>query len=227
MNKPICRAPCYAANRPERSHPPGARRPGRRAHAAHHSPARHSLEEHAQRLSVQAPGRHTARGDAIVTGELFLRMIAPLEERGIYTLQQARKAAQQTYLARPADQDRKKDNAMPAKILVADDDVMLQRLISNTLKLEHHEIIQAANGQQALETIRGESPDPIILDVMMPIINGFDVCIALRKDAATATLPVIMLSGLGQVQEKIMGLKAGADEYLTKPIDPRGLFDTC
>jgi len=60
------------------------------------------LEEHAQRLSVQAPGRHTARGDAIVTGELFLRMIAPLEERGIYTLQQARKAAQQTYLARLA-----------------------------------------------------------------------------------------------------------------------------
>jgi DNA-binding response OmpR family regulator len=113
---------------------------------------------------------------------------------------------------------------MPAKILVADDDVMLQRLISNTLKLEHHEIIQVANGQQALEMIRAESPDLVILDVMMPILNGFDVCIALRKDAATATLPVIMLSGLGQVQEKIMGLKAGADEYLTKPIDPRELL---
>jgi DNA-binding response OmpR family regulator len=113
---------------------------------------------------------------------------------------------------------------MPAKILVADDDLMLQRLISNTLRLEHHEIIVAGNGQQALEMARTEKPDLVILDVMMPGLNGFDVCIALRKDPVTATLPVIMLSGLGQVQEKIMGLKAGADEYLTKPIDPRELL---
>lgn len=113
---------------------------------------------------------------------------------------------------------------MPAKILVADDDVMLQRLISNTLKLEHHEIIVATNGPQALEMARTENPDLMILDVMMPGLNGFDVCAALRKDPATMTLPVIMLSGLGQVQEKIMGLKAGADEYLTKPIDPRELL---
>jgi CheY-like chemotaxis protein/MinD-like ATPase involved in chromosome partitioning or flagellar assembly len=113
---------------------------------------------------------------------------------------------------------------MPAKILVADDDLMLQRLISNTLRLEHHEIIVADNGQQTLEMARTEKPDLVILDVMMPGLNGFDVCIALRKDPVTATLPVIMLSGLGQVQEKIMGLKAGADEYLTKPIDPRELL---
>jgi CheY-like chemotaxis protein/MinD-like ATPase involved in chromosome partitioning or flagellar assembly len=113
---------------------------------------------------------------------------------------------------------------MPARILVADDDIMLQRLISNTLKLEHHEIIVADNGQQALEKARTEKPDLVILDVMMPGLNGFDVCTALRKDHATTTLPVIMLSGLGQVQEKIMGLKAGADEYLTKPIDPRELL---
>jgi DNA-binding response OmpR family regulator len=113
---------------------------------------------------------------------------------------------------------------MPARILVADDDAMLQRLISNTLKLEHYEIIVADNGQQALEMARTEKPDLVILDVMMPGLNGFDVCIALRKDPATTTLPVIMLSGLGQVQEKITGLKAGADEYLTKPIDPRELL---
>lgn len=113
---------------------------------------------------------------------------------------------------------------MPAKILVADDDIMLQRLISNTLKLEHHEIIVADNGSKALEMARTEKPDLVILDVMMPGLNGFDVCTALRKDPATTTLPVIMLSGLGQVQEKIMGLKAGADEYLTKPIDPRELL---
>ena len=113
---------------------------------------------------------------------------------------------------------------MPAKILLADDDPMLQKLIANTLKLEHHEVIVAVNGQEALDLIRSEKPDLVILDIMMPVINGFDVCTELRRHPETETLPVIMLSGLGQVQEKIMGLRAGADEYLTKPIDPRELL---
>lgn len=113
---------------------------------------------------------------------------------------------------------------MPAKILVADDDTALQRLISSALKLEQHEVVQAEDGQQALDLIRSEKPDLVILDVMMPIINGFDVCVALRSDPATALLPVIMLSGLAQVQEKITGLRAGADEYLTKPVDLRELL---
>jgi len=113
---------------------------------------------------------------------------------------------------------------MPAKILLADDDPMLQKLIANTLKLEHHEVVIAVNGQQALDLIRSEKPDLVILDIMMPVMNGFDVCAELRRHPETETLPVIMLSGLGQVQEKIMGLRAGADEYLTKPIDPRELL---
>ncbi|MCS6825377.1 MAG: response regulator [Caldilinea sp.] len=113
---------------------------------------------------------------------------------------------------------------MPAKILLADDDPMLQKLIANTLKLEHHDVIVAVNGQEALDLIRSEKPDLVILDIMMPLINGFDVCAELRRHPETETLPVIMLSGLGQVQEKIMGLRAGADEYLTKPIDPRELL---
>lgn len=113
---------------------------------------------------------------------------------------------------------------MSAKILVADDDPMLQRLIMNTLKLERYEVVIASDGQQALELARSEKPDLIILDVMMPIKNGFEVCADLRKIPETAALPVIILSGLGQVQEKIAGLKAGADEYVTKPIDPRELL---
>jgi len=113
---------------------------------------------------------------------------------------------------------------MAAKILVADDDPMLQRLIMNTLKLEQYEVVIASDGQQALERARSEKPDLIILDVMMPVKNGFEVCAELRKMPETAALPVIILSGLGQVQEKIAGLKAGADEYVTKPIDPRELL---
>ena len=113
---------------------------------------------------------------------------------------------------------------MAAKILVADDDPMLQRLIMNTLKLEQYEVVIASDGQQALELARSEKPDLIILDVMMPIKNGFEVCAELRRTPETAALPVIILSGLGQVQEKIAGLKAGADEYVTKPVDPRELL---
>lgn len=113
---------------------------------------------------------------------------------------------------------------MAAKILVADDDPMLQRLIMNTLKLEQYEVVIASDGQQALERARSEKPDLIILDVMMPIKNGFEVCAELRKMPETAALPVIILSGLGQVQEKIAGLKSGADEYVTKPVDPRELL---
>lgn len=113
---------------------------------------------------------------------------------------------------------------MAAKILVADDDPMLQRLIMNTLKLEQYEVVIASDGAQALQLARSEKPDLIILDVMMPVKNGFEVCADLRKMPETATLPVIILSGLGQVQEKITGLKAGADEYVTKPIDPRELL---
>lgn len=113
---------------------------------------------------------------------------------------------------------------MTARILVADDDPMLQRLISNTLKVGQYEVILAGDGQQALDLARTEKPDLIVLDVMMPLMNGFEVCAALRKMPETATLPVIILSGLGQVQEKITGLKAGADEYVTKPIDPRELL---
>ena len=113
---------------------------------------------------------------------------------------------------------------MTAKILVADDDPMLQRLIMNTLKLEQYDVVIASDGEQALQLARSEKPDLIILDVMMPMKNGFEVCADLRKIPETATLPVIILSGLGQVQEKIAGLKAGADEYVTKPIDPRELL---
>ncbi|MBW7884912.1 MAG: response regulator [Caldilineaceae bacterium] len=112
---------------------------------------------------------------------------------------------------------------MPARILVADDDTTLQRLVLHTLKNEGHEVIVVGDGQQALDKIESDKPDLVILDVMMPVLNGFEVCAHLRENPATMTLPVIMLSGLGQVQEKVTGLKAGADEYLTKPIDPREL----
>ena len=112
---------------------------------------------------------------------------------------------------------------MPARILVADDDPVLQRLLLHTLKLEGYDVVTASDGNQTLEAVTRDRPDLVILDVMMPGYNGFELCQMLRQRPDTLTLPIIMLSGLSDVQEKVSGLRAGADEYLTKPIDLREL----
>jgi DNA-binding response OmpR family regulator len=112
---------------------------------------------------------------------------------------------------------------MTARILVADDDSVLQRLLLHTLKLEGYEVLLANDGNAAWELATRERPDLVVLDVMMPGINGFELCQMLRQRPEMVTMPIIMLSGLSDVQEKVRGLKAGADEYLTKPIDLREL----
>jgi DNA-binding response OmpR family regulator len=112
---------------------------------------------------------------------------------------------------------------MTARILVADDDSVLQRLLLHTLKLEGYEVLLANDGNTAWELVNRERPDLVVLDVMMPGINGFELCQMLRQRPEMVTLPIIMLSGLSDVQEKVRGLRAGADEYLTKPIDLREL----
>jgi DNA-binding response OmpR family regulator len=112
---------------------------------------------------------------------------------------------------------------MTARILIADDDPILQRLLLHTLKLEGYDVLTARDGNEALEMVNRDRPDLVILDVMMPGLNGFELCQVLRQRPDTVTLPIIMLSGLSDVQEKVSGLRAGADEYLTKPIDLREL----
>ncbi len=112
---------------------------------------------------------------------------------------------------------------MAARILVADDDATLQKLLFHSLQMEGYDVIAANDGEEALVMVEREQPDLVILDVMMPKLNGFDVCRALRSKPETATLPVIMLSGLSDVEEKVTGLHSGADEYVTKPIDFREL----
>ena len=112
---------------------------------------------------------------------------------------------------------------MAPRILIADDDQVLQRLLLHTLKMEGYDVVTAHDGNEALALIGRDRPDLVILDVMMPGLNGFELCQALRSRPETLTLPIIMLSGLSDVQEKVSGLRAGADEYLTKPIDLREL----
>lgn len=110
---------------------------------------------------------------------------------------------------------------MSEKILIVDDDPELLRLIAFPLHRAGYETVGATDGAQALEKVRAERPDLMILDIMLPGLNGIDVCKRLRGHPDTATLPIIMLSALTSVDDKIKGLEAGADEYLTKPISPK------
>ena len=106
---------------------------------------------------------------------------------------------------------------MPAKkttILAADDDPQLLRLITRNLQLEGYDVLAASDGQQALELIENNSPDLVLLDVMMPRMDGFTVCYRVRE---FSSVPIIIITARGQDQDKVRGLDLGADDYLTKP----------
>ncbi len=106
---------------------------------------------------------------------------------------------------------------MPAKkttVLTADDDPQLLRLMTRNLQLEGYEVLAASDGQQALEQIEVKVPDLVLLDVMMPKMDGFTVCHKVRE---FSSVPIIIVTARGQDQDKIRGLDLGADDYLTKP----------
>jgi DNA-binding response OmpR family regulator len=106
---------------------------------------------------------------------------------------------------------------MPAKkttILTADDDPQLLRLVMRNLQLEGYDVITASDGQQALELVEAQAPDLVLLDVMMPKMDGFTVCQHVREFSA---VPIIIITARGQDQDKVRGLDLGADDYLTKP----------
>jgi len=113
---------------------------------------------------------------------------------------------------------------MPEKILVVDDDLDTLRLVGLMLQRQGYEIVAASNGHQALLMAHSEQPDLILLDVMMPDLDGVEVTRRLRADDATRQVPIIMFTAKSQVDDKIQGFEAGADDYLTKPTQPRELF---
>ncbi len=112
---------------------------------------------------------------------------------------------------------------MPAKILIADDEALMRMLIAQTLEdLEERgvELLTATNGEEALQVVRAEQPQLVFLDVMMPKMNGFEVCEAIKSDAQTAGTWVVLLTAKGQDADHQRGKQAGADVYMTKPFDP-------
>lgn len=112
---------------------------------------------------------------------------------------------------------------MPEKILIVDDDVQTLRLVGLMLERQGYKIIAANNGVQALRTALAERPDIIILDVMMPDMDGYEVTRRLRKSPETANTPILMFTARSQVEDKVTGYEAGVDDYLTKPIHPAEL----
>jgi two-component system cell cycle response regulator len=113
---------------------------------------------------------------------------------------------------------------MSARILVVDDIEANVRLLQAKLSAEYYEVLTAADGPTALAMAASEKPDIVLLDVMMPGMDGFSVCRQLKDDAETRHLPVVLLTALDGRADRVAGLEAGADEFLTKPIDDVMLF---
>ncbi len=106
------------------------------------------------------------------------------------------------------------------KILIVDDEPALRLILTTRLSLAGYQVVAAADGEEALEVYAKEDPDLIVLDVMMPKMDGYGVCQALRQES---NVPIIMLTALGDVGDRITGLQLGADDYLAKPFSPKEL----
>ena len=106
------------------------------------------------------------------------------------------------------------------KILVVDDEAAIRQILSTRLSMGGYDVAVASNGQEALQIFADERPDLVVLDVMMPKIDGLTVCRELRK---TSDVPIIMLTALGEIADRIVGLEMGADDYISKPFSPKEL----
>jgi DNA-binding response OmpR family regulator len=109
---------------------------------------------------------------------------------------------------------------MNKKILVVEDDPSSLTLLTYVLGQEGYEVLTASDGFAALKTAQNEHPDLIILDVMLPGLDGYEICRRLRQQPQTATVPIIFLSARANKGDKDVGLRMGANSYLTKPTDP-------
>ncbi len=107
-----------------------------------------------------------------------------------------------------------------SRVLVVDDDPTVREVVLSYLKAEQYDVGEAADGETALAMIGRERPDLVVLDVMLPGLDGLEVC---RRVRADTDLPIIMLTALGSEADRVVGLELGADDYLTKPFSPREL----
>jgi len=111
-------------------------------------------------------------------------------------------------------------SAAKETILVVDDEASIRRILETRLSMIGYQVVTACDGQEALEAFRRTDPDLVVLDVMMPKLDGYGVCQELRKES---DVPIVMLTALGDVADRITGLELGADDYVVKPFSPKEL----
>lgn len=113
---------------------------------------------------------------------------------------------------------------MAIKILVVDDEDDIRDVLRITLEAEGYEVIEAPNGEEGLKAIQTRAPDLVLLDYKMPRMTGLEVCAIVKKDILLRHLPVIMVTGKGEIGDKVDGIDAGADDYIVKPFEPKELL---
>lgn len=113
---------------------------------------------------------------------------------------------------------------MKEKILIVEDEKDIVKMLDYNLKKEGFRTLSAHDGEDALDLVNREHPDIVILDLMLPGMDGLEVCKALKKESKTASIPIIMLTAKSQESDKVIGLELGADDYVTKPFSPRELI---
>ena len=111
------------------------------------------------------------------------------------------------------------------KILVVDDEIYIVHILDFSLGMEGYEVLTALDGEQAVEKARAEHPDLIVLDIMMPKLDGYETCKILKAGDDTKNIPVILLSAKGRNVDQKIGFEVGADDYITKPFSPRKLVE--
>ncbi|MDI6768251.1 MAG: response regulator [Anaerolineales bacterium] len=108
---------------------------------------------------------------------------------------------------------------MPLRILIVDDENINLRLVSRLLEMDGYEVVSAQSGEAALHLIEQKRPDLALLDVMMPLMDGYELCRRLRQNPLTAQIPIVMLTALVDENDRLKGIEAGADDCLPKPFD--------
>ena len=113
---------------------------------------------------------------------------------------------------------------MPSRVLIVEDEPDIRELVVHHLKREGYQVSAASSGEEALRQVQAAPPDLVLLDLMMPAMDGLEVCRRLRQDPATAMLPIVMLTAKGDEVDRVLGLEIGADDYIVKPFSPKELL---
>jgi phosphate regulon transcriptional regulator PhoB len=113
---------------------------------------------------------------------------------------------------------------MSSRVLIVEDEPDIRELVVHHLKREGYQVSAASSGEEALRQVQAAPPDLVLLDLMMPAMDGLEVCRRLRQDPATVSLPIVMLTAKGDEVDRVLGLEIGADDYIVKPFSPKELL---